>query len=103
MTRAGGYAALALAGLTSGLSACGPVSPAEAQRMCTERARLAAHPRGYIALGRGSHGMAWQGEVNISSDFVQGRDPSAVYETCVVQKTGHAPSTPLYDRPDWKG
>jgi hypothetical protein len=91
-----------LAGLL--LSACGPISVQEAERQCFERARLAQQPRGEIAVGVGSNGRAAAGlELNVSSDYLMGRDPAAVYETCVISKSGEPPSRPLYARPDWKG
>ena len=86
------------------LSACGPISVQEAERQCFERARLAQQPRGEIGVGVGSNGRAAAGiELNISSDYIMGRDPAAVYETCVISKSGEPPSRPLYARPDWKG
>ena len=42
-------------------------------------------------------------DLDVSSDFLAGRDPSAVYEGCVIRKTGQAPRQPLYMIPDWKG
>ena len=84
--------------------ACGPVTLAEAERQCFERARLAQQPRGEIAVGVGSGGRAAGGvELEISGDYLMGRDPSAVYESCVMAKSGEPPSRPLYARPDWKG
>ncbi|TAG24138.1 MAG: hypothetical protein EAZ40_06460 [Rhodobacterales bacterium] len=92
---------LLVAGL---LAACGPMTLAEAERQCFDRARLAQQPRGEVAVGVGSGGRAVGGiELNVSSDFLLGRDPAAVYETCVVSKSGEPPSRPLYARPDWKG
>jgi hypothetical protein len=86
------------------LAACGPISVAEAERQCFERARLAQQPRGEISVGASSDGRTAAGlDLNISSDFLLGRDPSAVYETCVMSKSGELPSRPLYARPDWKG
>jgi len=86
------------------LAACGPVSLAEAERICFERARLAQQPRGEVAFGIGSDGRAAAGvSVQISGDFLAGRDPSAVYETCVMSKSGEPPSRPLHARSDWKG
>ncbi len=85
------------------LSACGPVSLQQAERACFERARLAQQPRGEVAVGINSDGKVGGAfELNVSSDYVQGRDPSAVYDQCVVQKSGQVPSQPLYSRPDWK-
>ena len=86
------------------LAACGPITLAEAKRQCFDRARLAQQPRGEVAVGVGSGGRAVGAfELEVTSDFLTGRDPSAVYETCVVAKSGEPPSRPLYARPDWKG
>ena len=86
------------------LIACGPISVAEAERQCCERARLAQQPRGEAVIGVTSdRGVVGGLSLEISSDYVQGRDPSVVYETCVVSKTGAPPSRPLTARPDWQG
>ncbi len=80
------------------------MSLAEAERQCFERARLAQQPRGEVTVGLGSGGQKSAGvELNVSSDYLMGRDPSAVYDSCVMQKAGEPPSRPLYARPDWKG
>ena len=85
------------------LSACGPVSLPQAERACFDRARLAQQPRGTVGLGVNSNGQT-SGllDVQVSTDFLQGRDPSAVYDQCVYQKSGMAPSQSLYSRSDWK-
>jgi hypothetical protein len=94
----------ALLALPLVLFACGPITLAEAERQCFERARLAQQPRGEISVGASSDGRTAAAlELNVSSDFLLGKDPSAVYETCVMAKAGEAPSRPLYMRPDWKG
>jgi hypothetical protein len=75
---------------------------AQAERHCYDRARLAAHPRGMVKVGVGSGGGTRFGlGLEVSSDYLQGRDPSAIYDACVMQKSGHPPSRPLYSRPDW--
>jgi hypothetical protein len=84
-------------------TACGPIPVDRAEDQCFERARLAAQPRGEVGIGTTSDGPAVRGEVTITSDFLQGRDPSALYDACVFQKSGQPPRRPLYDRPDWKG
>lgn len=85
------------------LAACGPMTLAEAERQCFDRARLAKQPRGEVSVGASSDGRTAAGlELNVSSDFLLRRDPAAVYETCVMQKTGEPPSRPLYMRPDWR-
>ena len=85
------------------LTACGPVSLPQAERACFDRARLAQQPRGTVGVGINSGGKT-SGllELQVSSDYLQGRDPSAVYDQCVLQKSGQPPSQPLYSRPDWK-
>jgi hypothetical protein len=85
------------------LASCGPVSLPQAEKACFERARLAQQPRGEVSLGANSNGQTSAGlELQVSSDFLQGRDPAAVYDQCVYQKAGQPPSQPLYSRPDWK-
>jgi hypothetical protein len=85
------------------LSACGPVSLQQAERECFQRARLAQQPRGEVGVGVSSDGkVASKIELNISSDYIQGRDPSAVFDQCVYEKSGMAPSRSLYSYPEWK-
>lgn len=86
------------------LAACGPVSLAQAERQCFERARLAERPRGAVVIGIDSGGRVGGGvELDISGDYLRGRDPAAVYDSCVVARSGEPPSQPLYARPDWRG
>jgi hypothetical protein len=86
------------------LAACGPIPLAEAERQCFDSARLAQQPRGDVWMGVGSGGRPVGGiEVDVTSDYLMRRDPAAVYETCVMSKSGEPPSRPLYARPDWKG
>ncbi len=75
------------------LTACGPVSLQQAERECRSQARLAEQPRGNVALGIGSDGKAHvKGDVTVTSDFLQGRDPAQVYDNCVVRRSGQFPS-----------
>lgn len=76
------------------LTACGPISLERAERECLSRAQLAAGPRGEIGIGVGSEGVSTLFEVELSSDFLQGRDPAQVYERCVLQRSGQMPSQP---------
>jgi hypothetical protein len=86
------------------LSACGPIPVAEAERQCVERARLAQQPRGELAVGVGSGGRtSTDFSVEVTSDFLAGRDPAAVYDACVRQRSGQAPSRPLTAHPLWTG
>ncbi|MCY1126220.1 hypothetical protein OU426_05075 [Frigidibacter sp. RF13] len=85
------------------LAACGPMTIAQAERECFQRARLAAAPRGSVGVGVASNGQAAAKlSLSISSDYIQGRDPAAVYDSCVYQKAGQPPRQPLYARTDWK-
>lgn len=85
------------------LSACGPVSLQQAERECFNRARLAQQPRGEVGIGVTSDGkVETVFDLNISSDYIQGRDPSAVFDQCVFEKSGEPPSRPLYSYPEWK-
>lgn len=85
------------------LAGCGPMTLADAERDCFERARLAQQPRGTVVLGAGSNGAIAGLDVTISSDYLSGRDPSQVYDSCVMSKAGQPPSRPLYDMPGWRG
>ncbi|MDP2740689.1 MAG: hypothetical protein Q8O82_18740 [Pseudorhodobacter sp.] len=93
----------ALAALVVPLAACGPVSLETAEAQCFERARLAAAPRGTVAIGAGTGGAAANFDISISSGFLTGQDPAAIYDACVTQKSGQPPRQPLYSRTDWKG
>lgn len=77
------------------LAACGPETVAQAERNCLQQARLAERPRGTLELGIGSggraHGML---DVEITSDFLMGRDPADVWQSCVVQRSGQLPTRP---------
>lgn len=78
------------------LVACGPISPEEAADRCEERARASQGPTGEARIGVNSReGVVGGVEVGITSDFLQGRDPQVVYETCVFDLTGQGPVRPL--------
>lgn len=94
--------ALALAGAAL-LAGCGPMPVERAEAECFQRARLATGPRGTVSIGAGTAGPHAGLEVEISSDYLQGRDPAQVYDACVFQKSGQMPSRPLYERSDWRG
>lgn len=98
---------LSLALLPLGLVACGPVPVAQAEQSCLRDARLAERPRGEVALGVGSgpHGTRSVGRVTleVTSDYVMGRDPAKVFDRCVVNRSGQMPSRPLSDQPGWRG
>ena len=86
------------------LLACGPIPVQQAEKQCLQRALLAKQPRGEVGFGANSNGKTVANfELNVSSDYLLGRDPSAVYDICVEQKSGQAPSRSLYSFPEWKG
>jgi hypothetical protein len=79
------------------LAACGPVSPRLAADQCEQRARAALGPTGevYLGVASGIKGPAWGAKVGVSSDFIEGRDPFEVYDSCVRQLSGQGPIRPL--------
>lgn len=86
------------------ISGCGPMTLGEAERQCFDRARLAQQPRGQVSAGMNSDGEAIGGlKLEVSSDYLMGRDPAQVFESCVMSKAGQPPSRPVYDMPGWKG
>lgn len=77
------------------LAACGPETVAQAERNCLQQARLAERPRGTVELGIGSGGRRRAAlDVEITSDFLLGRDPADVWQACVVQRSGQLPTRP---------
>jgi hypothetical protein len=83
-------AALTLAGCT-----LPPPDPARVADECEARARAAQGPTGTIGVGVNSEtGGFATAEIGLSSDFLMGRDPVAVYEACVYQRTGQMPIRP---------
>lgn len=79
-----------------GLAACGPMSPERAADYCEDRARSALGPTGEVGIGVSSNNGGFGSvEIGVTSDYLQGRDPQVVYESCVRQKTGQGPVRPL--------
>jgi hypothetical protein len=87
-------AALLLVAAAS-VAACGPIDPGVAADQCEERARQADGPFGEVQLGTLRGRAAGSIEVGITSDYLSGRDPYEVYDTCVRAKTGQGPVRPL--------
>lgn len=79
------------------LSACNtPMTPERAADRCEERARAAQGPEVGVTLGANSDsGPFASGSIGISLDAIQGRDPIAVYESCVMNLTGEMPIRPV--------
>lgn len=76
------------------VAGCGvqPMTPERAARYCEDRARAAQGPTGRVTVGINSNsGPYLGGEIGVTSDYIQGRDPMAVYEACVYERTGGAP------------
>jgi len=76
------------------LTACAPVpmSGERAAALCEDRARAAQGPTGSVTLGTNSQsGPFARSEIALSADYLAGRDPMAVYERCVYQRTGQPP------------
>ena len=79
------------------LAACEvpPPSPEQAAKRCEQRARGAQGPQTEITLGVNSQtGGFARGSVGISTDYLRGFDPVAVYESCVQNLTGEPPIRP---------
>ena len=80
-----------------GLAACElpPISPERAAERCEDRARAAQGPEVSATFGVNSNSGGFaSGSVGISSDYLRGLDPVAVYESCVQNLTGEPPIRP---------
>ncbi len=78
------------------LAACGPSSPEQAAKFCEDRARSALGPTGFAGISQRSDGSTRrQLELSVTSDFLLGRDPYQVYDSCVRQQSGQGPIRPL--------
>ena len=83
---------LALAGLTAG---CAPPTPEQVAARCEERARAAQAPEVDLRIGANSDSGGFaSASIGLSADFLRGRDPLEVYETCVMELTGAPPIRP---------
>ncbi len=72
-----------------------PVDPERVARECEERARAAMGPTGSVTIGVNSRsGPSVGASIGVTGDFLAGRDPMQVYESCVFQRTGQAPIRP---------
>lgn len=85
------------------LAACGPVPVEQAERSCLEEAALAERPRGEVYAGASSVPRQVGGHVDVSTDFLLGRDPSQVFNACVLRRAGQMPVTPYEQQPDYRG
>lgn len=77
-------------------AACSPLTPEQAADRCEERARAAQGPEVGLTVGANSNSGGFaNGRISISSDALRGRDPLAVYESCVLNLTGEPPIRPV--------
>jgi hypothetical protein len=102
-------ASLVLVPLLAVLTACGPVSVDQAEQSCLRDAQHASGPRGNVKMGmtsgNGGTSLRTRGEIelDISTASLNGRDPSDVYNSCVMRRSGQAPTRALIDQPGWRG
>jgi hypothetical protein len=76
-------------------TACAPMTPERAADRCEERARAAQGPEVGLTLGVSNRTGAFGGaSIGLSTDAIMGRDPLAVYESCVMNLTGEPPIRP---------
>ena len=83
--------------LLSAIAACAPapIEPERVAEICEERARAAQGPTGGVTIGTNSRTGGFGAlEIGLSSDFLAGRDPVDVYESCVFDRTGSTPIRP---------
>lgn len=97
-------AALLILVAVAPLAACALMPVDQAERLCVEQANQALRPRGKVAMGVGSGGRPVGAlDVTISSDFLLGRDPAQVFDSCVKARSGKFPTRSLDDQPGWVG
>ena len=79
------------------LAACElpPPDPARVADRCEERARAAQGPTAGLTVGVNSNSGGFaEGNIGLTSDYLAGRDPIQVYESCVFRQTGALPIRP---------
>ena len=77
------------------VASCGPPTPEQAAQRCEERAQAAQGPDVGITIGASSDGGPFaSASIGVSGDFLRGRDPLEVYESCVFELTGQPPIRP---------
>lgn len=83
------------------LAACAPIPVDEAERQCLSQARAARAPQGEVLVGGGTGGLGARVTIDVSTDYLAGRDPAAVFDACVLRRAGVPPSRPLASQPGW--
>ena len=82
------------------LTACGPVPLVQAEAECRTRADQAEAPSGSVGVTFSSDGSVETNlSVGVTSDFLKGRDPTEVYNECVLARAGQPPSRPYVTLP----
>jgi hypothetical protein len=82
------------------LLACGPVPVEQAERQCLDRARMAQKPKVEVSFGLNNRGeVLTGGSFGISTDYIAGRDPSAVFNECVKSQSGQFPNRSFTEFP----
>lgn len=82
---------LAAVALIAGCSS-EPVPVKQAMEMCMENARKASGPTGSVGLGFDSDGgVSSTLSIELTDDYIFGRDPDDVFEECVVKRSGSLP------------
>ena len=77
------------------LTACGPVPLVQAEAECRTRADQAEAPSGSVGVTFSSDGSVETNlSVGVTSDFLKGRDPTEVYNQCVLARAGQPPLRP---------
>jgi hypothetical protein len=98
---------LVAASLLAVLSACGPIPVDQAERVCLRDAELARAPQTdmSVGIGTGSGGTQSFGRINmqISGDYIAGRDPADVFDRCVMRRSGQMPQRVLGEQLGWQG
>ena len=78
--------------LLFGAACAGPITTEEALKQCAARAEAAKGPKGIFGVGFSSRGGVSTGiGISVTGDFLRGRAPEEVFETCVIDKTGSPP------------
>lgn len=90
------------------VSACGPIPVDQAETSCLRDAELAQRPRGEARIGVTAGGGGYSGasgrlDLDVSTDYLAGKDPSAVFNQCVMRRSGQMPTRSLYEHPGWRG
>ncbi|OCX66170.1 hypothetical protein BFP70_07025 [Thioclava sp. SK-1] len=81
------------------LSACGPVTVAQAERICAQRMVNTSPIRGEALMGINQDGKVIHDiDMNVSLSTRMGYDSNALYTRCVYDRSGEFPTQPLYSR-----